>query len=519
MLVLVLSGCRSAEDAFLDAQNAERAGNNKLAVRYYLETIRLNPNMPQAKQRLGVVAQQELDSGIRRAESLIRNGDGNQGLAQLDATKALHNQVKFHAPGVRLPQNFNHLKDQAQTQVRGDLFRQAKAAEQRKEWDKALALLSDLERYNPSSKDRMKILGDRDRINDKAFKDQLSGAEELFKQGKYPESLGALDAAAKYADKLDKENLLKSKKSKFRTDIIISEATALKANMDKKRFIEAADRLKGLDNLKQFFEKPQLDAIRVLNTKLYNSWADDLFKAGKFRESWHRAGDALKFENSNQEALDIQRKALQLGRVNFVLLPIIHNKKDAPFIKKIDTDFNNGPARNMPPFTLLVSDFDLRDAFRAFRVNPQNITREQALNVARRTNASFVIFRELTAYRMEEQFVSSRTIPVKKKDNTPSTMEVKKGVIKLNSRLLVTIVDAKSGHRIFSKEGDISSKLEFEQGFLKEPIKNLALTNEQRSLLEPPAQQDFETAEKASVKTATDFFLKTIFPEMEKVVP
>jgi len=519
MLILVLTGCRSAEDAFLDAQNAEMAGNNKLAVRYYLETLRLNPNMPQAKERLGAVAQKEIDDGTRRAEGLIRNGNASQGLSQLNSTKNLLNQVKFHAPNVRLPKHFSQLEDQANVQIRSDLFRQAKSAEQNSQWDKALAILTDIEKYNPSSNDRLKIIDSRDRINDKAFNQQIAGAEALFKQGKYPDSLGALDSAAKYADKLDKENLLKKKKEQFRTDIIIAEATALKANMDKKKFIEAQKRLKGLDGLKQFFEKPQLDAIRVLNTKLYNSWANDLFNARKYRESWHRAADSLKFESTNQEALDLQRKAMQLGRVNFALLPVIHNKKDAPFIKKIDTDFNNGPARNMPPFTLLVSDFDLRDAFRAFKVNPQNITREQALAVARRTNSSYVIFRELTAYRMEQQFTSSRNISVKRKDNTPSTMELKKGLIKLNSRLLITIVDAKSGHRVFSKEGDISSELEFEQGFLNEPAKNLALTNAQLSLLDPPAQQDYATVESASVKSATDFFLKIIFPEMENAVP
>lgn len=519
ILALLITGCRSAEDAFQDAQNAEMAGNNKLAVRYYLETIRLNPNMPQAKQRLGNVARKEIDSGIRRAEDLIRNGNGSQGLTQLDATESLYNQVKFHSPELKLPQNFTHLKDLAQTQVRSDLFRQALIAEQGNEWDKALAVLADLEKFNPTANDRMKIIGDRERINDKAFNQQIAGAELLFKEGKYPDSLAALDAAAKYADKLDKENLLSSKKSKFRTDIIISEATALKENMNNKKFIEASERLKGLETLKQFFEKPQLDAIRVLNIKLYNTWAEDLFNARKYRESWHRAADALKYESSNPEALELQRKSLQLGRVNFALLPIIHNQKDAPFVKKIDNDFNNGPARNLPPFTLLVSDFDLRDAFRAFRVDPQNITREQALNVARRTNAPFVIFRELTAYRMEQQFTSSQNLPVKRKDNSIATMEVKKGFIKLNSRLLITIVDSKSGHRIFSKEGDLTSQLEFEQAFLNEAPKNLNLTNAQLALLNPPAQEDYEAVEKASVKAATELFLKAVFPEMEKVVP
>ena len=519
LLAVCLTGCRSAEDAFNDAQRAEMSGNDRLAIRYYIETIRLNPEMHQAKQRLAVVGQREVDRSFSSAENSIKQGRGHDGLNQLNSLQQLHRQISTYTPQVKLPGNFTHLKDKAQSLARSDLFRQAKDAERRGEWDKALGILTEIEAYNPSSNDRLQILNSRVLINDKAFKQQLNSAESLYKSGKYDESLTVLSAASKYADNLEEENLLKDRTSKYKTNIIISEATALKDSLKKRKYLQAEKRLMGLDRLQGHFGKSQLDAVRVLKIKLYNSWAADLTDQGKFRESWHTAAKSLEFEANNRAALDIQRNAMQLGRVNFVLLPLIANKNAEPFIKKVDADFNNGPARNLPPFTLLVSDFDLRDAFRAFRVNPQNITREQAVAVARRTNAKYIIFRELTSYRLEEQFISSSNMPVRRKDNTQSTMEVRKGELRLNSRMLITIVDSKTGHRVFSKEQDISSKLEFEQGFLIDPIKNLALTDQQRSLLEPPADSDFQAVEGSSVKAATDFFLKKIFPEMEKLIP
>ena len=98
-------------------------------------------------------------------------------------------------------------------------------------------------------------------------------------------------------------------------------------------------------------------------------------------------------------------------------------------------------------------------------------------------------------------------------------MEIRNGKLNLNAKLLITIVDARSGHRLFSKEKDISSVLEFEQGFIDGPVKNYILNNEQLSLLEPPGANDIQALEKSSSKSATDFFLKEIFPEMEKLVP
>ena len=613
ILLLFFTGCRTAEDAFKDGQSAEMSGNNKGAIRFYLETIRLNPEFIQAKQRLAVAGQKEIDNSFRSAQSLINSGRGQDGLTQLSAIENLHRQISFHAPSVKLPANFRQAQESGQAQARINLFRQAKDSEQKSEWDRALSILSDIEQFNPNSKERLQILNDRVRINDKAFKQQVSAADQLYNDGKYDQSLGALNVAAKYADNLEEEKTLNAKKLKFKNGIIISEATTLKKFINQKQFTQAETRLNNLDKLQGHFERSQLDAVRVLKSKLYNAWATDSFQArrylesweiasktlkvdkqnqeaielqqksinsiviserkeldlalknkkyieaetrlnnldkiqsyfnkqqlneirllkvhlyntwasntfkeGKYRESWHIASNTLRHSPNNQGALDLQRKAMQLGRVSYALLPIICNKNALPFVKNIDTDFNNGPARNMPPFTLLASDFDMRDAFRAFRVNPQNITREQALAVARRTQSSFVIFRELTAFRIGDQFISSRNLPILKIDNTPANMEVRKSAMILNARLLITIVDAKSGHRVFSKEQDISSRLEYEQGFLHDKPHKFKLTNKQKSLLEPPAPEDLRTLEQSSVKAATDFFLKSIFPEMEKLIP
>lgn len=519
LILLLFAGCRSAEDAFKDGQQAEMTGNTKLAVRYYLETLRFKPDMFQAKERLAVVGQKEVDNGVSLSRNLINSGRGHEGLTQLSATENLFKQINFHAPSVRLPAEFSQLKQQGQSLARSDLFQQAQNAENNGEWDKSLSLLTEIERYSPSSDERLRILNDRVRINDKAYSQHMANADRLYKEGNYDASLDALGFAERYADNLEEEKKLTSKRSNFKTGIIITEATALKESLNKKRYLEAEKRLLELDKLQEHFEKSQLDAVRVLKTKLYNTWASDVFKSGKYRESWHLASNTLKFDSSNKEALDLQNKAIQLGTVRFALLPVISNNNAVPFVKLLDTDFNNGPARNMPPFTALVSDFDMRDAFRAFRINPQHITREQALAVAKRTRAPFVIFRELTTFRIEERFVSSRNVAIQKIDNTQSAMEIKKGVINLNSRLLVTIVDAKSGHRVFSKEGDISSKLEFEQGFLPDQPNKFKLTNEQKTLLSPPGQQDIQTLEAESAKAATDFFLKIVFPEMENLIP
>ena len=203
LILLLLSGCRSAEDAFKDGQQAEMSGNSALAVRYYLETIRLNPELFQAKQRLAVVGQQEIDRGFSTAQNSINSGNGYQGLTQLDATQSLFKQISFHAPSVRLPVGFNELQQQGQSLARSDLFQQAINSENNGEWDKALAILSDVERYNPSSDERLQLLNNRVRINDKSYNQHMINADNLYKAGNYDASLDSLGFAEKYADNLE----------------------------------------------------------------------------------------------------------------------------------------------------------------------------------------------------------------------------------------------------------------------------------------------------------------------------
>ena len=250
--------------------------------------------------------------------------------------------------------------------------------------------------------------------------------------------------------------------------------------------------------------------------------ADDLMARKRYRDAFHKSAQALKYDPENQEAGRRQLDAKRFGTKNFVILPFIHDRPAENLTIEINSEFNNGPARNMPPFTALVREFDVQDAIRAIRANPQRITRNQAVAIARRTNADFVVFREITFYRHGARYTNGRTEKVNRVGEPPTatTIEVRKGKYELKSTVRFSIIDAQTGHSIYSEEAKIDSEFDFEQAFLKEPAENLKLSNKQRSLLIPPGNgQDIHNLEKASAKNATEVFIKTVLPKMEELVP
>jgi hypothetical protein len=55
---------------------------------------------------------------------------------------------------------------------------------------------------------------------------------------------------------------------------------------------------------------------------------------------------------------------------------------------------------------------------------------------------------------------------------------------------------------------------------LKEPEGNLLLSQKQKSILQPPGNaQDLLNLEKSSAANATEYFLKTVMPKLESLVP
>jgi hypothetical protein len=537
--LLCLCGCRSAEDAFNDGRQAELSGNNQRAISYYIEAIRLKPELLDATTRLETVGEKHMSSIIDRAQQDINQKRGFAGLTQLTKAEALKRQLNPYTANVKLPSHFAKMRVDAQQIVISNRFSDASNAERSAKWDEALGYLSEINQYNPTSSQRLQLLKSQTRIKDIAFKQELDSADRYFSEKKWQAALDGLKKAKKYADNLSEDQLLSERSEKFKNGVIIQEATALKGELDRKDWPAAENRIKRLDTLNSSLDKRQQDAIRLLKGKVYNSWATDLFKQRKYRESWHRSADVLKYDPDNQEAVNRQTKARKLGTQNFLLLPIIHSNQSKNLAWEVNSSFNNGPARNMPPFTALVKDFDLQEAIRAFKVDPQRMTRNQAVAIARRTQANFVIFREITLYRIEQQFTSKRTEivklnvppqakPPKNQGNNPpqvqvpttTKIEIKKGNLILKGTIRFSVIDDQTGHSLFSEEGKIDSVLEFEQAFPDRPLKDLILTEKQNSLLEPPGNaKDLLQLEKSAAATATDFFLKTVLPKLEVLVP
>lgn len=523
--LLLFTGCRSAEDAFNDGRQAEAAGNNQQAVNYYIEAIRLKPEFLESTTRLETVGKKLMTSIILQAKQNLEQRNGVGALAQLKRARSLKRRTSPYTANVNLPSNLETLEKSAQQVVIKKLFNQVFQAERGSQWDQALKLLNDIKQYQPNSDQQRRLFSDQRRILDIAFKEKISIADQQFKNSQWQLALDTLEMAKKYADNLSEDKMLSERHDNFRNGIIIKEATALKTELQSKNWFAAEKRMKKLDTLGSSLDKRQLQAIRVLKEKLYNAWADDLFKQKKYRQSWHRSQEVLKYVAENKQAQDRQLQALKLGTQNFVLLPIIHGPKSNKLCNSIDSSFNNGPARNMPPFTSLVRDFDLREAFRAFKINPQRITRNQAIDVAKRTHANYIIFREITLYRVEGEFTKTTFQNVelaKHQPNKPDStkLEIKTGLITLKASIRFSVVDHHTGHSILSKEGKIDSSLQFEQAFPDRPLRELVLTDKQRSLLiTPGTAQDIQQLEKEASTKATDFFLKTILPELELLVP
>jgi hypothetical protein len=425
--ILFFCGCRSAEDAFLDGQNAEASGNLRSAVNYYAEAARLKPEMIQAKDKVADVGGRHMASLVKQAQDSNRAGKGRDTLGILNQMESLERLASPHASTVRKPANYKQIKNEAHQIIINQLLADAASAEKSAKWDDALKYYDEIEQFEPNSNQRLRILKDRTRIKDIAFKQQIDAADRYFDQGQWQTALTTLDIAKKYADNLSEDQLLKERNDKYRNGIIIKEATALKGELDRKDWKAAEDRMARLDSLKGSLEKSQLDAIRVLRARIYNTWAADLEKQNKYRSAYHKSGEALKHDPDSQEAIKRQQLAKKLGTQSFVILPFIHNNQSKNLAFEINSSFNNGPARNMPPFTTLVRDFDIQEAIRALKADPQRMTRDQAVAIARRTNASFVVFREITFYRVEGQFTNSRTESVQRRARPVTAFSVKRG--------------------------------------------------------------------------------------------
>ena len=67
LLIFIFCSCRSAENAFNDGRQAEYAGNNRNAARFYMEAIRLKPETDAALKALERVGQRVIDKDIKDA--------------------------------------------------------------------------------------------------------------------------------------------------------------------------------------------------------------------------------------------------------------------------------------------------------------------------------------------------------------------------------------------------------------------------------------------------------------------
>ncbi|MCM8537583.1 MAG: hypothetical protein NE334_16700 [Lentisphaeraceae bacterium] len=519
IIIALLVGCRSAEDAFNDAQSAEMTGNNFRATQFYLETIRLQGDHPTAKARLQNVSEKQFKQDISRVHQNLQRKDGKAALVYIKKAENLKRIVAAYVP-LSYPSNWSNIKADANQLVIQNLFAASYKSETQGNWNEALAVLSEINNYSPTTNDRKKALEATSRINDQAYKSWLTQAESSFKTKKYKEGFAALKEAEKYADSLNERNALTDTENKYQKNLIFGKADEIKKLIDQKKFVEAEKLSQSLDHYQENFDKTFQDASRLLKAKVYSSWANDFLSQNKFRQAWTKTQQSLEIDPQNPKVKQLANTALDAGKTEFLILPILHNKTSKVLSRIINESLKSESYSKFSPFVQVTPEFDLNDAVRALRVNTQRITREDAMRMAERVGARFAVFREITDYRVQSQFTKTQKVNIKRKDQTPTQLVVKSGIFSLISKLRITVIDAQTGHRIFGEEVSLNSKLEFNQAFPSEHPNQLILPEKYASIINPPGtQEDIATLEGESAKIATGFFNKEIIPQMEALVP
>ncbi|MCM8532126.1 MAG: hypothetical protein NE330_13275 [Lentisphaeraceae bacterium] len=519
ILLVLLVGCRSAEDAFNDAQSAEMTGNNFRATQFYLETIRLQGDHPTAKARLQNVSEKQFKQDISRVHQNLQRKDGKAALVYIKKAENLKRMVAAYVP-LSYPSNWLDMKADANQFIIENLFVASYKSESQGNWDQALISLSEINNYSPSTADRKKTLNIISRINDQAYKAWLAQAESSFNAKKYKEGFAALKEASKYADSLNERNTLTDTENKYQKNLIFGKADEIKKLIDQKNFVEAEKLSQTLDNYQDNFDKTFQDASRLLKAKVYSSWANHFLSQNKFRQAWAKTQQSLEIDPQNPKVKQLADTALAAGKTEFLILPILHNKNSKNLSRSINEGLKSESYSKLSPFVHVTPDFDLNDAVRALRVNTQRITREDAMRMADRVGARFAIFREITDYRVQSQFTKTQKVNIKRKDQTPTQLVVKSGIFSLISKLRITVIDAKTGHRILGEEVSLNSKLEFSQAFPNEHPNQLILPEKYASIINPPGTaEDMATLEGESAKIATGFFNKEMIPQMEGLIP
>ena len=127
--ILLFCGCRSAEDAYLDGQRAENMGNLRAAVNYYIEAVRLAPEMIQAKSKVADVGERVMADYMNKAKSSNRNGRGRDALSYLTQAESLERQARPIAANVKRPSSYASIKSEAQQIIITQLLADAQKAE------------------------------------------------------------------------------------------------------------------------------------------------------------------------------------------------------------------------------------------------------------------------------------------------------------------------------------------------------------------------------------------------------
>jgi hypothetical protein len=520
LFLLLFIGCRSAEDAFNDGRQAETNGNKLRAVQFYTETIRLDANHPTVHDRLQAISSSLMQKYQNSLQSKITEQNGQGALAYIQKSESLLRIVAPYNSNLQLPTNWQSLKSQANRLEIDRYFSESEASIKQGQWDNALVSLNRISSHQPSRQDRQRVIDLNSQINDLAFAQNIERATQAQKQQKTKEALSHLERARKYADSTQEKKEIDTKKESYRNAVVMSIATQIKDLLEQNKFTQAEQKAKELDLYQGQFGESQKDATRLLKAKVYSTWAESLAKQAKFRQAWLMNQEALKYDPKNPATLQALSKAEQQGRKSFTILPILFSQSSRELSHHIENDFKNTSLPKSLPFISFTSDFDLKDALRAFKIHPQTITREQAIRICQRTKASYAIFREITGYRLEKKFTGSRHEQVKRHDKTLTKMLIKKGSLTLKSSMRFTIIDANTGHRLVSEEISLDNTIVFEQAFPDEDPNRLLLTKKQAAYFDAPGSpRDIVTLEKKSTELAIGFFTDKILPAMEKLIP
>ena len=178
VLAVIVCGCASATKRFEQGTELESEGRYAEAAQRYIQALRKDPGLVQARERLVAVApllmQQYMEDG-ERFRALGSHIDGANRYVWIDA---LVNDAAAVGVPLQLPQGYAGSQRRAYDDAIGVLMRSGKQSESRSRWQEALHTYEQIDTYAPTSAQKR-------RAGEARVRTALAWGEAEFAAGHY----------------------------------------------------------------------------------------------------------------------------------------------------------------------------------------------------------------------------------------------------------------------------------------------------------------------------------------------